>query len=142
MAVTLMASFATVEQYEARYGTVTDVDALQECLDDASALIAASLDARGIGYADPSDEYADRLMRVCRQVAHRAMNAAPADGLAPYGVTQASQSAGGYSLSYSFGNPYGDSFLTASEKRLLGLAGTYVYSVEPRIAPRIGRGGR
>lgn len=138
-----MEPFASVEQYEARYGTVPDASALRACLEDATALIASALEARGIAWADPSEAMAGRLMRVCRQVAHRAMDAAPAGtDFAPYGVTQASQSAGGYSLSYSFGNPYGEAFLTASEKRMLGLAGSYVYSIEPEIRPRQGRGGR
>lgn len=138
-----MQPFASVEDYEARYGTVTDAQTLEACLEDATALMQAALEARGIDWRDPSEEYADRLMRVCRQVAHRALDASPAGtDYAPYGVTQASQSAGGYSVSYSFGNPYGDSFLSASERRMLGLAGSFVYSIEPDISPRRGRGGR
>lgn len=134
-------AFATIAQYEARYGTVTDTLTLQECLDDATALISASLSGAGVDWTNAGDEYADCLMRVCRQVAHRAMESAPSE-IAPWGVTQASQSAGGYSLSYSFGNPYGDIFITASEKRLLGIGGAHLYSVEPAIAPKWGRGGR
>lgn len=138
-----MTPYASVEDYEQRYGTVSDTTTLQACLEDATALMQAALEARGIDYSEPSETFAERLMMVCRQVAHRALDAAPTGtDYAPYGVTQASQAAGGYSVSYSFGNPYGDSFLTASEKRLLGLAGSFVYSIEPDISPRRGRGGR
>lgn len=134
-------AFATVAQYEARYGTVTDTQTLQECLDDATALITAQISPRGIDYQNPSPEYADVLMRVCRQVAHRAMPDADSAPAMPFGVSQASQSAGGYSLAYSFSNPYGDIFLTGSEKKMLGIGGVGVYSIDPVIEPGVYRGG-
>lgn len=138
-----MQPFATVAQYEARYGTVTATTTLQACLEDATAMIQAALEAAGVDYSTPTAEYADRLMRVCRQIAHRAMDATPpAGGIeAPFGVSQATQSAGGYSLSYSFANPYGDLFITSSERRMLGIGGVHFSNMRPYITPTKGRGG-
>ena len=138
-----MQPFASVTEYEARYGTVPDTQTLTECLEDATAMICAALDAAGVDYSNPSTTYADRLMRVCRQIAHRAMDATPpAGGIdAPFGVSQATQSAGGYSLSYSFANPYGDLFITSAERRLLGIGGIHFSNMRPWITPRRGRGG-
>lgn len=139
-----MQPFATVAQYEARYGTVTGTATLQACLEDATAMIQAALDAAGVDYSTPTAEYSDRLMRVCRQIAHRAMQATPPAGSidAPYGVSQATQSAGGYSLSYSFANPYGDLFITSAERRMLGIGGIHFSNMRPVIDPARGRGGR
>lgn len=127
-------SWATVEQYEARYGAAVDVDTLQECLDDATAQINSQLTAAGIDYSEPSADYARLLMMVCRQMAHRAMGAT--ESALPFGATQASQTAGPYTQSFSFGNPYGDLYITASEKRMLGIGKPYIGSVPTAVAPR------
>lgn len=127
-------SWATVEQYEARYGAVVDVDVLQECLDDATAQINSQLAAAGIDYSEPSEDYARLLMMVCRQMAHRAMGAT--ESALPFGATQASQTAGPYTQSFSFGNPYGDLYITASEKRMLGIGKPYIGAVPAQVAPR------
>lgn len=113
-----MTPFATVEQYEARYGDVDDNDFLTEVLMDATREIAASLDQAGIDYSEPTEDYADRLMQVCRSVASRAIGS---EDDVPYGATQFSEGAGEYTQSFSIGNPYGDVFLTKSEKKMLGL---------------------
>lgn len=132
-----MTPYATVEEYEARYGTVTDTQTLQACLEDATALIASYLDAAGVDADSPDEELADRLMRVCRQVAHRSLDSGAAS--VPFGVSQASQTAGGYSLSYSFSNPNGDIFLTAAERRMLGLGGFRFRTIEARSESHAGR---
>ncbi len=113
-----MDAFATVEQYEARYGDVDDEDALAEVLADASRIIAAELDRAGIDYSDPSDEFAERLMQACRSMAQRAMGC---DSEVPAGATQFSETAGVYTQSFTIGNPYGDLYLSKAERRLLGL---------------------
>ena len=41
------------------------------CLMDATLAIAAVLDKNHVDYSAPSEEFADRLMRVCRSVANR-----------------------------------------------------------------------
>lgn len=115
-------SYATIGQYEARYGEVSDTDMLQECLDDCSAAIDAELDRRGIDYSDPSEVFADRLMRACRSMAHRVM---PIEGDAdiPVGATQASFTAGPYNQQFTLSTSYGTPKVTDYEMRLLGIVG-------------------
>lgn len=113
-----MESFCTVDEYEARYGDVSDASMLQECLDDCTAVICARLDRAGIDYSSPSEEYADRLMRVCRSMAYRI---APEDSFLPAGVTQASMSAAGFSQSMTFSSVYGTPKIMPSELELLGI---------------------
>ena len=111
-------AYATVGQYVSRYGAVSDENMLQECLDDASAVINAALDRVGIDYSDPSDEFQDRLMRVCRSMANRVM---PTENDIPQGVTSMSMGAVGFSESYSFATTYGTPKLLDSEMSLLGI---------------------
>lgn len=115
-----MEPFSTVSDYTARFGSVTDTGMLSECLGDATAAIAAALDARGIDYSDPSEEFEDRLMRTCRSVANRLM---PAGTEVPAGVTQASITAGSYSQTMSYTPSYGIPKLLASELDMLGIGG-------------------
>lgn len=116
-----MESFATVEQYTARYGDVSDEDVLEECLADASAAVRAACAKAGVDTSEPSEEFADRLMRVCRSVANRIM---PEEGDgAMQGVTQMSTTAGPYSQQFTFAASYGTPKLLASELALLGVGG-------------------
>lgn len=118
-------AYATIEQYEARYGVVSDADMLQECLDDCTAIINAELSRRGIDYADPSDDFADRLMRACRSMANRVM---PDEGASdiPVGATQVSVTAGPYSQQYTLATTYGTPKVGDAEKLLLGIAGARI----------------
>ena len=113
-------AYATVEQYVARFGAVPDDGVLKECLDDASAAIDAALDMAGIDHASPSEDFADRLMRVCRSVANRIM---PACGDMPQGATSVSRGAVGFSETYQFSKPYGVPKLIKSELSMLGIGG-------------------
>ena len=115
-----MDAFATVEQYQARFGPVADVALLSECLDDASAAIRVALVEAGVSWEDPSDDFADRLMRVCRSMANRLM---PAEGSAvPQGVTQMGMTAGSYSEQYTFQSSYGTAKPLESELKMLGIS--------------------
>lgn len=114
-----MASYATVEQYEARFGTVTDMAMLQACLDDCTVAINVKLDKAGIDHASPSEDFATRLMMACRSMANRIMPASPAD--VPVGVSQMSMSAGPYQRSYTFTSAYGTPKMLPSEMELLGI---------------------
>lgn len=114
-------SFATVQDYISRYGSVTDTAMLQECLDDCSALMESEMDARGIAYIDPSTSFADRLMRVCRSMAQRIMPAEEDGSDIPVGATQMSIGAGGYTQSFTLGATYGTPKMLASEMRMLGI---------------------
>lgn len=114
-----MEPFASTDDYEARYGDVDDQDALKEVLMDATREIAAALDRASINYEDPEEEYAECLMQACRSMAYRAMDQGETE--MPVGTTQYSQGAGDFSASYSFRNPYGEVYISKSERRLLGL---------------------
>ena len=115
-----MEPFATPAPYVARFGGDAGSTVLAECLDDASAVVRAALDAAGVSYAEPSEDLADRLMRVTRSVANRLM---PGEAAVPQGVTQASMTAVGFTESYSFGASYGTAKLLPSELKLLGIGG-------------------
>lgn len=118
-------SYATVDQYEARYGAVSDVGMLQECLDDCTVAINIELARRHVDYADPSDEFADRLMRACRSMAKRVM---PDEGASdiPVGATQVSVTAGPYTQQYTLARTYGTPKVGDEERLLLGIAGARI----------------
>lgn len=117
-----MASFATKEQYKAKYDTgLTDAE-LTVWLADASDIMAAEMDRAGVDYSEPSETFVARLARICRDMVHRAVGDGTASALSiPFGATQASMAAGGYSESFTIGNPYGDLYMKASERRDLGI---------------------
>jgi len=118
-------AFATVEEYEDRYKEVSDTDMLQECLEDCSALIEVELERYGVDYSDPSEKLADRLMRACRQMAHRVM---PRDDGAdvPVGATQMSRTAGPYSEQFTLATTYDTPKVTDEERKLLGIYGARI----------------
>ncbi len=124
-------AYATVEQYEARYGEVDDQNMLQECLDDATAAIDIALDRYDIEYADQPESFTSRLMRVCRAVANRLM---PAGSNVPAGVTQLSMTSGSYNENVSFTPSYGLPKLLPSELSMLGLGGTRGRTLMPNMA--------
>lgn len=128
--------YASVEDYTKRFGPVDNEDLLKEVLMDSTRLITSELNNSGIP-TDIEDEdesviFKDRLMQVCRSVAHRALSQ-ESSGFIPAGVTQFSQAAGGYSESFTVGNPYRDVYLTKSEKRMLGIGFGGVASIRPMI---------
>lgn len=118
-------AYATVEQYENRYGEVSNPDMLQECLDDCTATINAELSRRGVDYSDPSDEFASRLMRACRSMAHRVMPH-ETDVDIPVGATQMSVTAGPYSQQFTLSATYDTPKVGDDERLLLGIAGARI----------------
>lgn len=119
-----MEPLATVEYYEARYGPVDDRDRVSALLDDATAFILS----QGVRQ-DPDDEVLTaNLARVCCAVVHRSLLAGRYAGL-----SSVSQGAGGQSASVSVYNPGGDLYLTASEKRALGIGGGSFGAILPDI---------
>lgn len=117
-----MESFATVTDYQARYGVVSDLNLLQECLNDTTMVIKKALDKAGVDYSNPDDDLAYALMSVCRSAANRIM---PSDGGAEImpGATSMSATAGPYSQQISFSGAYGTAKLLPSELELLGIGG-------------------
>ncbi|MBQ3282887.1 MAG: hypothetical protein IJI35_04410 [Kiritimatiellae bacterium] len=117
-----MEAFASTSQYRAKYATEMADEALAEWLADATDVMRGELDASGIDYSEPSEGFEETLMRICRDVAHRAIGEDDdVDFAIPYGATQVNMTGGSYSRGFSFGNPYDDLFLTATEKRRLGI---------------------
>lgn len=119
-----MDAFATIADYDARFpGRTASDEMLGECLMDATAAIMAALDQRHVDYSDPSEEFADRLMRTCRSVANRIM---PSGSDIPVGVTQMSTTAGPYQQTFSMPTSYSSPRLIPSELAMLGLSGARV----------------
>lgn len=116
-----MEAFATVDDYTAKYATDMDDEELEIWLDSASRCMRSEMDASGISYAEPSEDFAATLMDVCRDVAHRAIDDVE-DQSIPYGATQVNMTGGSYSRGFSFGSAgYSSMFLTASEKLAIGI---------------------
>lgn len=85
-------------------------------LGDASALLSAEFRAMGRGIGPGDSSLASNLRAVCCSMVRRVM-ANDVDG----DYTQASVTAGSFSQQYTFANPAGDMYLTAQERRLLGI---------------------
>jgi len=114
-----MEPFATVEQYDARYpGREVSDEMLTECLMDATRAITAVLDKNHVDWSEPSEDFADRLMSVCRSVANRIL---PSGMDVPVGATQMSVTAGSYQRQFSMPGSYGTPKLIDSELSMLGL---------------------
>lgn len=116
-------TYATVDEYAARYGEPSDSARLAQCLADASRLIDAVLEQHG---KEPHEVDRSKLMQVCRSVAHRAMGEGTT---APAGVSQYTMSATPYSETFTFANPNSDAYLTKNEKALLGIGRSRLASV-------------
>lgn len=117
-----MESFATVEQYEARFGEVDDKSMLGQCLEDATAAIRAEFARRHVDISERlKDElFADACMRVCRSVANRIM---PSGVDVPLGASSVAETDGPYSRTVSYAPSYGLPKLLPSELSMLGLGG-------------------
>lgn len=130
-----MEAFATATEYRAKYPNTELEDAqIMVWLEDASSLMQAEMDASGIDYSNPSEDYADTLMRVCRDMAHRAIGA---EADIPYGASQFSESTGSISDSFTLANPYGDLFMTKAERRRLGVTGGIGRMLHPQVGGAI-----
>ena len=120
-----MTPFATVDDYEARYGVVEDEKRLETLLSDASLFLASQ---RGLAI-DPDDgTQAALLTAVTCAMVHRSMMAGSYAGL-----SNVSQGAGGYTVSVGVYNPSGDFYLTKGERQALGIGGARIGSVAPAI---------
>lgn len=112
-------AYATAEQYRVKYSTALTDAELGEWLEDASDVIDDEMAGAGLSAGDADST---RLMRICRDMVHRAVGDGTESMMAiPSGVTQASMAAGGYSESFTIGNPYGDLYLRDREKSALGI---------------------
>ena len=108
--------FCTREEYIARYGEPDDPAQLEECLAEASREIERAVRDAGRGdmLADP--EYLLDCKAVCRDMVFRV-----AESSVPFGATQYTQSAAGFSESYSFARAYGSIKLNRADREKLGI---------------------
>ena len=120
-----MTPFATVEDYEARYGEVEDEARVSALLQDATNIIASQP-----GFCDKNrdDTWWGVLETVTCAMVHRSMMSG-----AYAGLSNVSQGAGGYTASVAVYNPGGDLYLTRNERRALGIGGARIGSVAPAI---------
>lgn len=121
-------SFATVADYEAKYGAVDDTAVLQEWLDDATTTLTGWLGDR----VETID--ADVLRMVCRDMAHRAYDT----GMPGIPAKSWTQQANGFMEQVTYANPTGDFYLTKNERSLLGLGGSSVGFVSSSLSPAYG----
>ena len=120
-----MTPFATVDDYEARYGKVEDAARVSALLQDATNIIASQ---PGFCEKDRDDTWWGVLETVACAMVHRSLMSGSYAGL-----SNVSQGAGGYTASVGVYNPGGDMFLTRNEKRALGIGGARIGSVAPVI---------
>lgn len=118
-----MTPFATLEDYEARYGKPEDAARAETLLADASAFIASQ---PGFAVRGGDDLQAAALTAVTCALVNRKMLAG-----AYAGFSNVSQGAGGYTASAAVYNPSGDFYLTKQERRMLGLGGGRIGQTNP-----------
>ena len=120
-----MTPFATVADYEARYGKVDDEERISKLLQDATNIIASQP-----GFCDKNrdDTWWGVLETVTCAMVHRSLMSG-----AYAGFSNVSQGAGGYTESVAVYNPGGDLYLTRNERRALGIGGGRIGSVAPAI---------
>lgn len=120
-------AYATVDDLEARWHALDgdEADRAEVLLEDAAAMLDALVEV------DPEDEKQANLLKIvsCSMVT-RAMLSADSDA---YGVSQLDYGMGPFSQAAHFANPNGDLYLTAQEKRLLGIGSGYIMGVRPLI---------
>lgn len=114
-----MTSFASVDDYKARYGEPADSDRTGLLLEDASALLLSAYEGFwGEDYAEGAHSAFDRAAcAVACMVVNRVLTAPAAFA----GATQLSQGAGGYTASVSYGSALGEMYLGKSDLKRLGL---------------------
>lgn len=124
---------ATVDDLEKRWRALScdEVTVAQNLLDDAETMISLLLAKRGVDLADQmsDDIFARALVFVECNVVKRSMMA----GSDTFGLTQHSMTAGSFNESMTFANPSGDIYLTKTEKKMLGLTGSMMWSIPPNL---------
>ncbi|WP_405735961.1 Gp19/Gp15/Gp42 family protein [Bifidobacterium sp.] len=117
-----MDAFADYDAYVELYDTDADEDRVNALLARASRDVAAELRAAGIDWAEPDEDFASDLSDVVCAMVRRALGEGDEFGIeVPFGASQVSQTGGPYSLQATLSNPYGDLFITESERRKLGI---------------------
>ena len=108
--------FCTPDEYAARYGAAADPAALAECLEEASREITRAVEDAGMAAKLEDPDFLIDCRNVCRDMAHRVLGSSM-----PVGATSYSQSAAGFSESYSFATPYTSIRLNKADRERLGI---------------------
>lgn len=126
-----MEAFATTDELQKRWRALSDIekDRAETLLLDASAIIATMCARSGIDIDDTDELQALNLKAISCEMVKRAM-LSPVDQ-AP--MSQFSQTAGSYTESGTFVNPTGDLYLTANEKKRLGIGRQIMFSMKPYV---------
>lgn len=110
-------AYATLEDYETRYGETEDPNAVAVFLEDSTAMIDASPGFHRLEETDPGFETQTQLLtRITCAITYRALSPGQFAGF-----ESVSQGVGGFSASVNLANPSGDLYLTSNEKKLLGI---------------------
>lgn len=129
-----MRPFCDIDSYQRRFGEVEDVEAVYELLMDATRKLAAECENHGIDWKHADDEYKDRLMQVCREMAKRAISMNDTDTEIPFGASQITTSVNSFSDQISFtsagSSGYGDLYFTKSERAFLGFNRGHMFFVD------------
>lgn len=124
-------AFATSDDIAARWRPLTSAEQgkAEVLLEDAATYLSEYV------VVDEDDEQQASILKMvsCSMVI-RAMLASENN---VFGVTEQSISADIYSQTMRYQNPSGDLYLTASEKRLLGITSSYLTSIRPVIEPGV-----
>lgn len=122
-----MTPYADVTDITAKYSLTATQSAVAEAyLEDASILVRDLLTAKGKSIEDFEP---DTIVKIVRDCAYRGLSAINAG----QGVNQYTQSAVGYSETFQFANPQGDLYLTKTERRLLGLDHSRMFTISPYV---------
>lgn len=124
-------AFATSDDIAARWRPLSESEQekAEVLLEDAATYLSEYV------VVDEDDEQQASILKMvsCSMVI-RAMLASENN---VFGVTEQSISADIYSQTMRYQNPSGDLYLTASEKRLLGITSSYLTSIRPVIEPGV-----
>lgn len=123
-----MTAFTTPADYRAMYDTDATDERLTALIAKASRMIAAQLRPCGIVAEERGIDYIGLLSDITCDVVHRSLGDEGAENI-PYGASQFGETTGSVSWNFSMSNPYGDMFLTANEKKMLGIGRSAARSI-------------
>lgn len=126
------AVYATVDDLQARWRPLAgdEVDKATALLADAAVIIRVA--RPDIDEQIAAGRLVDEAMIVSCRIVRRAMSTP--DGYE--GVSAITDQAGPFQEQVSFGNPFGDSWLTKADQRLLGCSSQQAFTID--MAPNIG----
>lgn len=124
-----MEPFATYEDLINRFPEIgLDEMRANTLLSDATVMIFREMQRAGVVFNDGDEWQLEDLKIVTCHVVRRSV-ISEADG--PY--TQMTDTAGPYTQSRTLANPNGDMYLTARERKRLGIASGHLHSLRPKI---------